>query len=78
MTLHDYIKALRKDELEVFASRCETSAGQLKQIAYGHRQANPALAINIERESSAAVSCEEMRPDVDWAYLRQSGKAQVA
>ncbi len=62
MTLHDYIKALRKDELEVFASRCETSA----------------LAINIERESSAAVSCEEMRPDVDWAYLRQSGKAQVA
>lgn len=24
----------------------------------------------IEKATSGAVTCEEMRPDVDWAYLR--------
>lgn len=24
----------------------------------------------IERATSGAVTCEELRPDVDWAYLR--------
>lgn len=28
---------------------------------------------SIERLVSGAVLCEELRPDVDWAYLRQSG-----
>ncbi|KAA0943197.1 helix-turn-helix domain-containing protein [Pseudomonas sp. ANT_H14] len=30
-------------------------------------RAGPGLAINLERESSRAVTCEELRPDVDWA-----------
>lgn len=25
----------------------------------------------LERACQSAVRCEEMRPDVDWAYLRQ-------
>lgn len=24
----------------------------------------------IERETAGAVRCEELRPDIDWAYLR--------
>lgn len=28
----------------------------------------------IERATNGAVTCEEMRPDVDWAYLRKSKK----
>jgi DNA-binding transcriptional regulator YdaS (Cro superfamily) len=78
MTLYDFIKKLEKADLNGFASRCQTSAGQLKQIAYGHRRPNASLAISIERESSGAVTCEEMRPDVDWAYLRNSPTASVA
>lgn len=26
----------------------------------------------IERATGRRVTCEELRPDVDWAYLRQS------
>lgn len=29
----------------------------------------------IERETKGAVTCEDLRPDVDWAYLRGTQKA---
>lgn len=29
----------------------------------------------IERATDRAVTCEELRPDVDWAYLRQSSRS---
>lgn len=73
MKFSEYLKALNKDnKLEDFASRCNTTPGQLKQIAYGSRRAGESLAINIERESSQLFTCEELRPDVDWAYLRST------
>jgi DNA-binding transcriptional regulator YdaS (Cro superfamily) len=28
---------------------------------------------SIEKATSGLVRCEELRPDVDWAYLRESG-----
>ena len=72
MNLHDYIKPFDKQALKDFAGNCGTTVGQLKQVAYGYRRPGAALAIGIERESSRAVTCEEMRPDIDWAYLRNS------
>lgn len=75
MTLHEFLKGLNKADLGVFASRCGTSAGQLRQVAYCNRRASAALAVNIERESKGAVVCEVMRPDIDWAYLRGSEAA---
>ncbi len=75
MTLHEFLKGLNKTDLEAFASRCDTSAGQLRQVAYCNRRASAALAVNIERESKGAVVCEVMRPDIDWAYLRGSEAA---
>jgi len=72
MSLHAYIKALDRAALDDLAMRCQTTAGQLKQIAYGNRRANAGLAINLERETEGQVTCEELRPDIDWAYLRQS------
>jgi len=29
---------------------------------------------DIERITSGAVRCEDLRPDVDWAYLRGTSK----
>lgn len=75
MTLKEFLAGLPDEAAkEAFATRCKTSLGQLKQVAYGSRRAGESLAINIERESFRAVTCEELRPDVDWAYLRQSGR----
>ncbi|MGV8860166.1 MAG: transcriptional regulator [Pseudomonas sp.] len=75
MTLHEYLKAMNKTDLEIFANRCGTSAGQLRQVAYCNRRASAALAVSIERESKGAVVCEVLRPDIDWAYLRSSKAA---
>jgi len=75
MTLHEYLKAFDKADLEAFAKRCGTSAGQLRQVAYCNRRASAALAVSIERESRGTVICEVLRPDIDWAYLRGSKAA---
>jgi DNA-binding transcriptional regulator YdaS (Cro superfamily) len=74
--LSDYLKQLSADgkSAETFAEQCGTSLGQLKQIAGGYRRAGESLAINIERESKGAIRCEDLRPDVDWAYLRNTKK----
>ena len=73
MELRAYLKqiAIRKGtEVEKFADRCETTVGQLRQVAGKHRRAGEKLAVNIERESAGKVSCETLRPDVDWKVLR--------
>ena len=75
MTLHEYLKSLDKTALDAFAGRCGTSVGQLKQVAYGNRRAGAALAVGIERESAGSVTCEQLRADIDWAYLRGSKAA---
>lgn len=72
MNLLEFIKALDKQALQTLAGRCDTTPGQLKQVAYGHRRANAALAIALDRETLGLVPCEETRPDIDWAYLRNS------
>jgi DNA-binding transcriptional regulator YdaS (Cro superfamily) len=75
MTLHEYLKSLDKAALDAFARQCGTSVGQLKQVAYGNRRAGAALAVGIERESAGSVTCEQLRADIDWAYLRGSKAA---
>lgn len=70
MSLHNYIKGLDKAQLEGLAQRCQTSVGQLKQVAYGNRRAGAGLAVCLERETQGAVTCESLREDIDWQYLR--------
>jgi DNA-binding transcriptional regulator YdaS (Cro superfamily) len=72
MHLKSYLEALTKPEKDDLAARCDTNAAQLKQIAGGWRPCREALAINIERETGGKVTCEELCPDVDWAYLRST------
>ncbi|CAI8809034.1 hypothetical protein D3C77_595470 [compost metagenome] len=76
MNLLDYIKGLDFAQLEALAESCKTSAGQLKQVAYGNRRASAGLAIAIDRVTSGGVTCEELRPDIDWPYLRRSGPTE--
>lgn len=72
MTLIEYLKSIDVDAAKIFASSCGTTLGQIRQVAHGNRRAGESLAINIERETGGLVRCEDMRPDVDWAYLRNS------
>lgn len=65
-----------RPERECFAKRCGTSFAFIRNVAYGYRRAGAWLCINIERESEGAVKCEDLRPDVDWAYLRGTEPVQ--
>lgn len=76
MDLKTYLyEKLPMGERDSFAERCDTSFGHLRNIAYG-KTCGESLAINIERESGGAVRCEDLRPDVDWAYLRSTQPGQ--
>lgn len=75
MSLRTYIKSLDKAELDGLAKRCQTTVGQIKQVAYGNRRAGAGLAVCLERETQGAVTCESLRDDIDWAYLRGSQAA---
>lgn len=74
MKLLDYIKPLTKEQLESFATSCGSTVGQIKQVAYG-RRASAELAIRIDMASSGQVSCEDIRDDINWEYLRRGAAA---
>lgn len=77
MILKEFLKELSNQGLvEDFAARCGTTPAHLRQVSNGYRRAGEYLCINIDRESSGAVRCEDLRPDVDWGYLRGTGAAQ--
>lgn len=78
MSLNDYLKGLARQSegaCEEFAKKCGTTIGQLRHVARGHRRAGESLAINVERESGGVIKCEDLRPDVDWAFLRGTNQA---
>jgi DNA-binding transcriptional regulator YdaS (Cro superfamily) len=72
MKLKAFLQTMTLEERKAFAKRCGSSAGHLNNISYGYRPCAEALAISIEKESGRRVTCEEIRPDVDWAYLRNT------
>jgi DNA-binding transcriptional regulator YdaS (Cro superfamily) len=56
------------------------SAVIVSQWKTGARQVPAERCPAIERATDGAVTCEELRPDVDWAYLRgtRCGQKKVA
>jgi len=65
-----YLNSLPKAERLGYVTRCETSEGYLRKAISKRQRLGESLCINLDRESGGAVRCEDMRPDVDWAYLR--------
>ena len=74
-TFHTYFKSLSKSEREGLAERVETSVAYLWQIAYEQRRCKESLAIELEKASGRAITVEDLRPDVDWAYVRSSAQS---
>ena len=65
-----YLNSLSKADRFELALRCETSEGYLRKAISKGQRLGERLCINLDRESSGAIRCEDLRPDVDWAYLR--------
>lgn len=53
-----------------FASKLGIPAALLSQWTTGVRQVPAERCPQIERESGGLVRCEDLRPDVDWPFLR--------
>ena len=77
MELKTFIKSMPVADRDGFSERCGTTYAHIRNIAYGFRVAGESLCINLERESQGAVRCEDLRPDVDWAYLRGTSKTKT-
>ena len=75
MTLKEFFTSLSPSERIAFAARCDTSDRHIRNIAFYGKTCGEYLAINIERESNRKVRCEDLRPDVDWQFLRGTKKA---
>lgn len=69
-----FINALPPEQRIAFASACGTTINYLRKACSKKQQLGADLCIAIERESSGAVTCEQIRPDADWAYLRATAK----
>ena len=52
------------------ASALGISASAVSQMALDQRQIPAERCPAIERLTKRKVRCEQLRPDVDWAYLR--------
>lgn len=68
--LRAYLNSLPVAEQTSFATRCGTTIGYLRKAIAVRSQIGINLCIAIERESDSAVRCEDLRPDIDWSYLR--------
>lgn len=65
-----YLATLLPPDRDAFATRCGTTVGYLRKAASVGQRIGEDIAICIERESGGAVKVEQLRPDVDWAYIR--------
>lgn len=56
------------------ADRLGVTPPTINQWISGARPVPAERCPAIERATGGAVTCEELRPDVDWAYLRGTEK----
>lgn len=71
-TLRKYLNSLSTAEQSDFAARCKTSVGYLRKAISKQQRFDVVLAVAIDRESGGVVRCGDLRPDVDWDYLRSN------
>ncbi len=62
MKLKPYLLSMPINQRQIFAARCGTSYGHLRNVAYGKSCAQE-LAIAIERESGGVVTVAELHAE---------------
>ena len=75
MDLKTYFQTHKQVDL---ARRLGVTPGAVHQWVTGATVLTAERAIEIEKATQGAVTCEELRPDVDWAYLRRACCQQPA
>jgi len=73
MRLTEYLS--RRGAVKALAKALDVAPALVSQWKTGHRPIPADRCPEIEKATNGRVSCESMRPDVDWAYLRSTAKA---
>ncbi|MBX9637182.1 MAG: helix-turn-helix domain-containing protein [Nitrosomonas sp.] len=60
------------------ANKLNVSSPTVNQWIKGVRPIPAKQCPEIEKLVSGKVKCEDLRPDVDWAYLRGTGSEEAA
>lgn len=68
--LRTYLNLMSLDEQTAFADRCKTTIGYLRKAISKGERIGEKICMAIERESCGAVTCEMLRPDVNWLRWR--------
>lgn len=72
MKLKTYLSTLERGGVSSLAKELGISPSYLSQLASGAAPISHSRCIDIEKATNGAIRCEDLRPDVDWAYLRNS------
>lgn len=67
-----YINSLTLDEQIAYAQRCGTTIGYLRKACSRKQLMGEGLVARLSEESGRVVRPEDIRPDVDWNYLRNA------
>lgn len=70
--LQVYLNGLAPPAQADYAKRSGTTIGYLRKAISKGQKIGEGICIGLERESNGQVLCEDLRQDVDWAYLRNS------
>lgn len=76
MDLKTYFQTANKTRSEL-AREVGITPVLISQWVHGARQVPAARCPSIERLTNGAVRCEDLRPDVDWAYLRGTAPTET-
>lgn len=68
--LRAYLNSLSPEDREAFAKRCGATVGYLRKAMSVGQQLGEGLCLRIGIESMGHVKPEDLRPDVDWQYMR--------
>lgn len=72
-----YLNSLPKDDRARFVLACGTSEAYLRKAVSAKQRFGTVLCIALERESKGAITCEELIPDADWAFIRASDAREI-
>lgn len=77
MNLHTYLQTSGIKQTDL-AKQVGVLGVLIHQWANGKRRVPAEHCPAIERATDGAVRCEELRPDVDWAFLRKTCRMKKA
>ena len=75
--IREYLNQLPVIEQERFAVKCGTTLGYLRKAISKGQALGENIVINMERESGRKIRCEQVRPDVDWAFIRGTRRGRA-